>query len=333
MSIESISGQIETVRRDSFSSEEAENGLMARVSRQATNLVPPVSDLTMAGLYGCLAYDATGHSTPSAVGNVSVGLGVVEVLLSVKEIESAEQERVRCKRDGDEEGLRRAQARLVAAGVYVGSSTIYLLDRGFGWAGMHSFAVLNKISWGGFGFGSLFSMFMSALGWFRCSKFLSRIDAQKSEQGKLQFLLEKAGILNGDQNEAKAKYFKRRASTRAYHALKNRGQGILTRLQTPSPVQFTNAQFEARELLNLVETDVKIKRLSFLITMLGASLSVAGAVSSIVLGWGVVAYGLYAGASGVCLLNSAGTWYALSFGKPNDFRQGQVQNLPPMPLG
>lgn len=246
---------------------------------------------------------------------VGVGLGLG---LGSYEIKKARESYFHAKEISDKETIQRAQARFFSGTIITSGALISLVEK-VSQIFTTSVAPICAL-WADifFGIGAVFAMGMSGLGIYRCARFLSRLNQQKSSESTLQFLLETATTKwkNGETQEqfmrraeAKMNYFKRRASSRAYQLL----------------VVYRKSKGEAlEELIQETRSETKKKIVLFSISLIAAAVALTAIFLGVFVSSGPAPFVLFAVSSSVYL----GLGFYSVFGKKDDPHPDFRDNLP-----
>ena len=245
----------------------------------------------------------------------------------------------RAKKIHDEEGTRRALARITSGAIVGTASAAYLSGKvfdtfGISQASLGSLAMANIL----FGLGSLLAFGMSTLGWIRCRRFDKRLSEYLENphltewqkiRGALWFLkdavsvtpeemadlrakiekkhgylssIEKENLLQRDLThltESKVKYLKRRTSVKGLRLIMQHVDSLLDKLGDEQ--KRPEAIKEAALLLQKIQNETRVKTSLHILSFIAGMISfVAMAISALITG-GALTFVLY-GVSGAIYL-------------------------------
>ncbi len=265
--------------------------------------------------------------------------GMLWTFFAFREIDEGLTEYERSLQIGDEEGRRRACAKLFSGGIVGTGSLAFLVGRMSDTFALAS-AASALLSTSGilFGAGSILSMGASVLGTVRCYKFHQRLNEyldnsnltiQEKMRGALHFLqdsisvtpeekAEVAALIErehpdwsieakerflsqklADLTEVKVKYMKRRTSNKSLRLILEQSDPILAKLNDPKQMQA--ALQEAAVLIHTIQRENKVKMSLYLLSLVAALLSFVALVLTLTLSLGAVPFALY-GISGAIYL-------------------------------
>lgn len=233
--------------------------------------------------------------TPTFSGSVTTVLAGIGFVQSVRETRAASSAIDESLRVGDVEGQQKAKFRFFSGVFSVWTSSMYVGSIAASVAKASAAAdLLGAISSAGFAIGGALSVGFSLFGARQCHTFLSDLKSAEERGGGFAFLQ------NAIRDE---KGFKRRVSTRVYNAIRN-----------PAGSDASNPTTRAarEQIVAQARTDAKIKRISWMIGALAGLIALGASCLALASGWGFVPLVLFLSSTGLSLLNSLGSWLALS---------------------
>lgn len=294
--------------------------------------------------------------------------GSLWTFFGLRELDNGLTEFKRSKVIGDDEGLRRSEARILSGGIISSASIGYLMGEVchsyLSETASNAFLGVSNVL---FGVGSCLAMGMSLLGAIRCDRFNQRLNEYHNNpnlsekerlKAALKFLKEcisvtqeernaliqeiekkhpdwpeekKVSLLNQklkDLTETKVKYMKRRTSTRSLQLVLNHADDILKKLEDPKTL--VEGITRATDLINTIQKESRVKQSLYTLGFVAALVSFIAMLMVTFSTLGVVPFMLYGISGTIYLLITIYTVVGMVFKKDPKKEKIEVDSMDEM---